>query len=90
MKQAVALGLAMFAGIAISTTAVDGLHAWAKARGAYETPIWKTITLGTGMATSSSPANECFDGPCAYFLEEEQFTFGASELLTLLLPLRST
>ncbi len=47
MKRAVALGLAMLAGAAISAAAVNGLHAGAKARGAYETPIWKTITLGT-------------------------------------------
>jgi len=37
----------MFAGAAISATAVKGLHAQETARGAYETPIWKTITLGT-------------------------------------------
>jgi hypothetical protein len=47
MKQAVALALAMFAGAAVSATALKGLHAQQTARGAYETPIWKTITLGT-------------------------------------------
>jgi hypothetical protein len=47
MKRAVVLGLAMFAGAAISATAVKKLHAQETARGAYDTPIWKTINLGT-------------------------------------------
>jgi hypothetical protein len=47
MKRAVAFALAMFAGAAVSATAVKGLHAQETARGAYEIPIWKTITLGT-------------------------------------------
>jgi hypothetical protein len=46
MKRAVVLGLVMFAGAAITAIAVKGLHAEETARGAYETPIWKTITLG--------------------------------------------
>jgi hypothetical protein len=47
MKRVVALGLAMFAGVAISAAAVNHLHAQETARSAYEPPIWKTITLGT-------------------------------------------
>jgi len=47
MKRAVAVGLAMFAGATISATAVNGLHAEETPPRAYETPIWKTITLGT-------------------------------------------
>ena len=47
MKRVVALGLAMFAGVATSAVAVNQLHAQETARSAYETPIWKTITLGT-------------------------------------------
>lgn len=47
MKRAVALSLAMFADAAISATAVNQLHAQETARSVYETPIWKTIALGT-------------------------------------------
>jgi len=47
MKRAVVLGLAMFAGASVTAIAAKGLHAEETARGAYETPIWKTITLGT-------------------------------------------
>jgi hypothetical protein len=47
MKRAVVLGLSMFAGAAITAIAVKGLRAEETARGAYETPIWKTIALGT-------------------------------------------
>jgi len=47
MRRPVALGLAMLAGAAIGATAVNGLHAQAMSRSAYDTPIWKTITLGT-------------------------------------------
>jgi hypothetical protein len=47
MKRVVALGLALFAGVTISATAANQLRARETARSAYETPIWKTITLGT-------------------------------------------
>jgi hypothetical protein len=47
LKQAVALGVAMFAAAAVIATAAKGLHAQETVRGVYETPIWKTITLGT-------------------------------------------
>ena len=43
----VALGLGMLASAAISVTAVNGLRAQEMARSAYDTPVWKTITLGT-------------------------------------------
>jgi hypothetical protein len=47
MKRVIALGLAIFADVAVSAAAVNRLHAQETARSAYETPIWKTITLGT-------------------------------------------
>jgi hypothetical protein len=47
MNRPIALGLAMLAGAALSVAAVSGLNAQAAAHRAYNTPIWKTIDLGT-------------------------------------------
>lgn len=47
MKRALGLGLAVLAGTAISATAMKGLQAQETARSAHETPVWKTINLGT-------------------------------------------
>ncbi len=43
----VAFGLGMLASAAMSATAMSGLYAQELARSAYDTPIWKTIVLGT-------------------------------------------
>ena len=47
MNRSIALGLAMLAGAALSAAMVNELNAQAAARSAYNTPIWKTIDLGT-------------------------------------------
>jgi hypothetical protein len=47
INRSITLGLAILAGAALSAAVVNGLNAQAAVHSAYNTPIWKTIDLGT-------------------------------------------
>jgi hypothetical protein len=47
MNRSIALGLTMLAGLALATAVLNGLNAQTVAHSGYNTPIWKTIELGT-------------------------------------------
>jgi hypothetical protein len=47
MNRSIAVGFALLAAGAFSAVAVNGLNAQAVVHSAYNTPIWKTIDLGT-------------------------------------------